>query len=139
MEWQIIIYLSTGLALGVGLTLFYQRYRKPRSVQQLDAEYKKLQEDVMEHFVTTANLVNDMTDSYKAVFDHLNAGANKLVDNTELRERLPHEDQRVITLSRIGQPEARSETAAAAQSSTREGAENGSHQATEEDLEPPRF
>lgn len=139
LAWLEIVAMVLSVFVGIGLTLVYQHYHKPRSHLQLEAEHKKLQEDVLDHFVTTANLVNDMTDSYKAVFDHLNEGANKLVDSTELRQRLPHEDRGVITLSRIGQPEAGSETGDVSVSSTRDGVENGGHQATEEDLEPPRF
>ena len=78
LGWLEIVAIVLSVCAGIGLTLLYQCYRKPRSQVELEAEHKKLQEDVMEHFVTTANLLNDMTDSYKAVFDHLNEGANRL-------------------------------------------------------------
>lgn len=138
LGWPYIGAIVLGVFVGIGLMLLYQRYRKPRSQVQLEAEHEKLKEDVLEHFVTTANLVNDMTDSYKAVFDHLNEGAGKLVDSTELRARLPQEDARVITLSRIGQYDPESQTNAESASS-HDGEENGGQGAEEEDLEPPRF
>ena len=139
MDWQIIVFLGTGLALGFGLTLLFQRFRKPRSQVELEAEHKKLQEDVMEHFVTTANLVNDMTDSYKAVFDHLNEGATRLVDGAELRERLPLEDARVVTLSRIGHSDATQQPDQGPESSVGSEEQESAKLEPEEDPEPPRF
>jgi uncharacterized membrane-anchored protein YhcB (DUF1043 family) len=138
LGWLEIIALVIGALAGIGLTLLFQHYRKPRSMLELEAEHNKLKEDVMEHFVTTANLVNDMTDSYKAVFDHLNEGAGNLVDRTELRERLPYEDARVVTLSRIGQSEAESGSENTTTPDTVSPAEPGDDTA-DEDLEPPRF
>jgi len=139
MDWQIIVLPSVGLALGIGLTLLFQRFRKPRSLVELEAEHNKLQEEVMAHFVTTANLVNDMTDSYKAVFDHLNDGATKLVDGAELRERLPNEERKVITLSRIGQVDEDSNGSANHTDADPDEQEYSPAQSPEEDLEPPRF
>jgi len=139
LGWLEIVVILLSVCVGVGLTLLYQRYRKPRSQQELEAEHKRLQEEVMEHFVTTANLVNDMTDSYKAVFDHLNEGATKLVDNTELRERLPNEERKVITLSRIGQSESGIAGESNHTSADLNEQENGGAELPEEDLEPPRF
>lgn len=138
LGWIEIVALGFSVFAGIGVTLLYQHYRKPRSQLELEAEHKKLQEEVMEHFVTTANLVNDMTDSYKAVFDHLNKGAGKLVDSEELRERLPLEDARVITLSRIGQSDPETQ-AAGATSADSQSAENGDDSLDPENLEPPRF
>ena len=139
MDWQIIVILTTGLALGIGLTLLFQRFRKPRSQVELEVEHKKLQEDVMAHFVTTANLVNDMTDSYKAVFDHINEGATRLVDGAELRERLPLEDARVITLSRIGQSEATQQADQVSEAPVPNDELDSDAPEPEEDLEPTRF
>ena len=139
MDWQIIVLPSLGLALGIGLTLLFQRFRKPRSLVELEAEHNKLQEEVMAHFVTTANLVNDMTDSYKAVFDHLNDGATKLVDGAELRERLPNEERKVITLSRIGQVDENSNGGTIQTGADPDEQEYSPAQSPEEDLEPPRF
>ena len=135
LGWLEIIAIVLSIGAGIGFTLLYQRYRKPRSQTELEAEHKKLQDDVMDHFVKTANLVNDMTDSYKAVFDHLNEGATGLVDNAELRERLPHEDGSVITLSRIGQLES---VSGATQDESSDPGDNV-EAPPEEDLEPPRF
>ena len=138
MEWEISIALALGVIVGIGLTLAFSHFRKPRSLLLLEAEHSKLRDDVMEHFVTTANLVNDMTDSYKAVFDHLNEGATKLVDGELLRERLPHDDTKVITLSRIGQPITQTDTEDGQQSSEKEE-KSAPQQEVEDDLEPPRF
>ena len=101
----LIIAVTTVVATvaGVLLTLLVQRYRKPRSLLEIEAAHAHLQQQVADHFVKTAELVNEMTDSYKAVFDHLNAGANTLVDKQVLHERLPQKTVPQITLGHIGQ------------------------------------
>jgi len=80
-----------------------------------------------------------MTDSYKAVFDHLNDGATKLVDGAELRERLPNEERKVITLSRIGQVDENSNGGTIQTGADPDEQEYSPAQSPEEDLEPPRF
>ena len=136
MEWQLIVSIIVGLLLGVLSTLLFQRFRKPHSLAELENAHNKLREDVMEHFVTTANLVNDMTDSYKAVFDHLNEGATRLVDAEELRNRLPQEDAPLVTLSRIGQLERARNPDPEDEHSNDEDPEQSE---PDPPLEPPRF
>lgn len=75
--------LVSGAAVGVlvaGLVL-----PGPKRVRQLEEELEKVQKDhesyrsgVTAHFKTTAELVGEMTQSYKAVYDHLAYGAQSL-------------------------------------------------------------
>lgn len=78
--------LVGGLVIGV----FYGRYhgsvaKKAEGLQQqLDESKNKLEEyqqDVNLHFRTTAELVNAMTASYRAVYEHLAASSAKLCPN----------------------------------------------------------
>lgn len=72
------------------------------SVESLKRENERFREEVNEHFVQTAELINQLTDSYKAVFDHLSEGAERLVDEKAVRERMPQVSDEEIRLKRIG-------------------------------------
>jgi len=74
------------------------------SVETLKRENERFREEVNEHFVQTAELINQLTDSYKAVFDHLSEGAEKLVDEKAVRERMPQVSDEEIRLKRLGAP-----------------------------------
>lgn len=74
------------------------------SVADLKRENERFREEVNEHFVQTAELINQLTDSYKAVFDHLSEGAEKLVDEKTVRDRMPQVTNEEIRLKRIGAP-----------------------------------
>jgi len=82
------------------------------SIQRLKQENEKFREEVTEHFVETARLINQMTDSYKAVFDHLSQGAEKLVDDKALSERMPRVSQQEVKLRHLGAPESKAKAAA---------------------------
>lgn len=74
------------------------------SVETLKRENERFREEVNEHFVQTAELINQLTDSYKAVFDHLSDGAEKLVDQDAVRERMPQVSDEEVRLKRLGAP-----------------------------------
>ncbi len=99
-----------GLAIGlmVGATAVWlwldSKASDPESVETLKRENELFREEVNEHFVQTAELINQLTDSYKAVFDHLSDGAEKLVDEKAIRERMPQVTDEEIRLKRLGAP-----------------------------------
>lgn len=101
----LIIGLAVGLLAGAGGAWIWARFSgkgsTPDARQQ--AAYR---EEVADHFVKTAELVNRLTDSYKEVFDHLRDGAGRLVDEDTLRERLAHEEDKDVTLHLIGYRES---------------------------------
>lgn len=104
---EIVIWLILGLVVGgvVGAlaTWWISRARGGAvSVMQLKQENDKFRNEVTEHFVETARLINQMTDSYKQVFDHLSSGAEKLVDEKSLAERLPPASGQEVKLSQFG-------------------------------------
>lgn len=97
----LIIGLIVGLAAGAGAAWLWMRYGA--ASDGADARKQaKYREEVADHFVKTAELVNRLTDSYKEVFDHLRDGAGNLVDEDTLRERLSHEEDKDVTLHLIG-------------------------------------
>jgi len=100
---SLLIGAAIGLALGAGGLFVWFRYRGDAagagSARRREAAYR---EEVADHFVKTAELVNQLTDSYKEVFDHLREGAGHLVEEEILRERLAHRDDEKVTLQRIG-------------------------------------
>ena len=98
-----LIGLVIGSAAGAGLGYrFGRRKTEQTSVASIQRENEKFREQVTDHFVETAQLVNQMTDSYKAVFDHLSVSADKLVDPKTLSERLPQVSQREVRLKHLG-------------------------------------
>ncbi|WP_116651809.1 YhcB family protein [Wenzhouxiangella sediminis] len=104
MTWG-IIGLLVGLAVGAALVwLLVARRTHAPSVNQLKAENERFREEVNAHFVQTAQLINELTDSYKKVFDHLSDGAERLVDKEAVRERMPQVGHREVRLRHIGAP-----------------------------------
>ena len=104
---EIVVWLIVGLVVGgvIGAlaTWGISRARGGAvSVMQLKQENDKFRNEVTDHFVETARLINQMTDSYKQVFDHLSSGAEKLVDEKSLAERLPPVSGQEVRLSQFG-------------------------------------
>jgi uncharacterized membrane-anchored protein YhcB (DUF1043 family) len=94
---------AVGLAIGIGVGfLIARRASSGKNAAQLAQEHQQYRQDVAQHFARTAELVNGMTDSYKAVFDHLQGGARELMDEDTLRRTLADQSDEVITLNRLG-------------------------------------
>lgn len=101
----VIIGLIVGAALGAGAVwMFAVRRAGPMSVNEMKKENERFREEVNAHFVQTAELINELTDSYKKVFDHLSDGAERLVDNEAVRERMPQVGHAEVRLRHIGAP-----------------------------------
>lgn len=99
----ILIAVLAGTGLGYWLAQLYQRKANSgKSVRELRAEHDQFRDQVTEHFAETAQLVNQLTDSYKAVFDHLSSGAQQLTDREKLQQRLPPMDTSAVSIQRIG-------------------------------------
>jgi hypothetical protein len=106
---EIVIWVIAGIVLGAAggaaFTYWWTRARGGGdTIGQLKRENQKFREEVTEHFVETARLINQLTDSYKEVFDHLNKGATELVDEKALTERLPAAGSEEVRLRRLGAP-----------------------------------
>jgi len=99
----LLIGVIAGLAIGVGAAMWFQRKQvDSKTTKQIQKEHQAFREQVADHFVETAGLVNRLTDSYKEVFEHLQGGAQKLVDAETLQDKLPQIDEETVTLRRIG-------------------------------------
>lgn len=106
---EIVIWTIVGVVLGAAIgsvaTWWWNRARGGGdTIGQLKRENQKFREEVTEHFVETARLINQLTDSYKEVFDHLSKGANELADEKALAEKMPQVGDEEVRLRRIGAP-----------------------------------
>ncbi len=98
-----ILAAVAGALAGAGLVyLTLTRGHGKGSAAAVRAEFDQYKEQVADHFSRTASAVNQLTDSYKTVFDELQEGASQLMDEDTLRQRLAHDDGEAITLSRLG-------------------------------------
>lgn len=74
--------LLGGVALGaIGLYSARSRFlggELEQRLRELEAEYKNYQRDVAEHFAHSTQLVNNMTQSYREIHEHLANGALRL-------------------------------------------------------------
>lgn len=106
-----------GIIVGVGVAwLIFSRQTHEPTVGQLKADNERFREEVNAHFVRSAQLINELTDSYKKVFDHLSDGADRLVDKKAVRERMPQVGQQEVRLRHIGSPSDRPAAKAAPRS-----------------------
>lgn len=101
--WWLIAGIAVGIVAGAGVVWWRYRGRvHAPHYSALKREHEAFREEVTDHFAETARLINQLTDSYKAVFDHLSQGADELVDPDTLRERLPSTDQEEVRIRRLG-------------------------------------
>jgi len=100
--------LGGGLLIGIAMMALWGMWRSRqaaksgRSVEALEQRHRQFREEVNGHFVETAELINRMTDSYKAVFDHLSQGAERLVEDRVVQERMPKVGDDEVRLKHIG-------------------------------------
>ena len=84
---EILVLAAVLLALiciGVGYwwaSASQKRASGGKSVKQLAEEKEAYQEQVVEHFKTTAELLNEMTDKYRDVYRHMAEGAQSLASS----------------------------------------------------------
>lgn len=86
------------LALGIAIGYFLagRVNNNPTKIGELEQQLQELQrsnsryrDEVSEHFSTTAELVQQMTESYKDVYQHLAGGAQDLCSGEVARKLLP--------------------------------------------------
>ena len=71
--------LGIGLLLGQRTSADGQRLRETElKLDQLTRDKRAYEEEVVEHFTQTAELLNTLTDSYRNVHNHLASGAETL-------------------------------------------------------------
>jgi len=89
-----------GIAIGVLIMYFLsgKGSSSAKSVAQVEEKLTKYQEDVVSHFEQTADLVDELTQSYKKVFDHLGQSARELLTDEQVKEQIEKRKGRKITL-----------------------------------------
>ncbi|MFK8013459.1 MAG: YhcB family protein, partial [Marinicellaceae bacterium] len=103
MSDQIFYYLSAillGLVIGALIMYFANGSTKDsdKTIAKLEKELEDYQHDVAEHFEQTADLVDDMTKSYKKVFDHLGKSARLLMTEEQIQKQLELRKGNKVTL-----------------------------------------
>lgn len=95
--------LVIGLLLGglIGL-LVLRRTGDGRTARDLREELDDYRDQVANHYAETAKRVDDLTQAYKSVYDHLEQGAVRLVGEEELRRRLEDTASGPVTIEGIG-------------------------------------
>ena len=84
IEIEILILIAAVLvAISVGIGYWWasasqKRAAGGKTVTELTAEKEAYEEQVVEHFKTTADLLNEMTDKYRDVYRHMAEGAQNL-------------------------------------------------------------
>lgn len=96
--------LAVGIAIG--FVLAGRTISNPQKVSDLEQQLQELQssharykEEVSEHFSMTAELVQQMTDSYKDVYQHLATGAQELCSGEVASKLLPASSDGVFGLA----------------------------------------
>ena len=83
----VIVGAAAGLIIGLGLGLLLGRQSSPsgqkhreveRKLDQVLQDKKAYEDEVVEHFSDTAKLLNNLTESYRDVHNHLAKGAATL-------------------------------------------------------------
>ncbi len=75
----LVVGLLAGLAIGRRTSAAGQKYREvERKLDQVLQDKKLYEDEVVEHFTETAQLLNNLTESYRGVHNHLAAGAATL-------------------------------------------------------------
>jgi uncharacterized membrane-anchored protein YhcB (DUF1043 family) len=96
--WLIgVLGFLVGILLGSIITyLLVARNHKTHELQlelnQLTERFTEYRDQVTQHFMRTSELVQEMTRSYRDVYEHLASGAQNLCGDTEERWQLGHRD-----------------------------------------------
>jgi uncharacterized membrane-anchored protein YhcB (DUF1043 family) len=82
-----ILYICIGVIGGFAAGFFVSRLidENKKKCEKLEnqlndakSEMTSYKQNVTDHFVKTSNLINNMTDSYRAIYDHMSDGAKSL-------------------------------------------------------------
>jgi uncharacterized membrane-anchored protein YhcB (DUF1043 family) len=89
--------LLLGIMLGsIATYLLVARNRRTHQLQlelnQLTERFTEYRDQVTQHFMRTSELVQEMTRSYRDVYEHLASGAQHLCGDTEERWQLENRD-----------------------------------------------
>ncbi|MCB1583458.1 MAG: DUF1043 family protein [Xanthomonadales bacterium] len=98
-----MVYIMIGGILGLllGMLIMYLLQKKGAHYEDTRAVQEKLdayQEQVEGHFAKTADLIDNLTESYKAVFEHLSDSAESLLTEEQIKNQLANRKSREVTI-----------------------------------------
>ena len=116
MDQNIIIAAAAGFFIGAVLVWIIKNTNQSNA-EHLQEESEALRKDyealkktfadyrnnVSNHFAKTADAVDQLTDSYKNVYNHLSAGARALMDKESLQKQIEKRQGKSVTLAYLAQ------------------------------------
>lgn len=123
-----IVALIIGLLIGKGLN----SGNNDKAVQTAQKELSEYKEAVSEHFGKTADLVDNLTQSYKEVFDHLGHSAKDLLSEEQVKQHLASRAEKAITLTYLAETTAGKPTEDKPTEAVKQQKENPTEQAKSE-------
>ena len=116
MDQNIIIAAAAGFFIGAVLVWIIKNTNQSNAEhlqeesEALRKEYAALKKtfadyrnNVSNHFAKTADAVDQLTDSYKNVYNHLSAGARALMDKESLQKQIEKRQGKSVTLAYLAQ------------------------------------
>ena len=93
-----LIGLLLGALIGMLLTLLFERRKSGgRTVEEMQREMDDYKEEVGNHFATTSELFQDMTEKYRDVYNHLASGSQNLCEDSMGHARLEFAEAKPVT------------------------------------------
>lgn len=105
MNQQIILAVIIGLIAGALFVWLINRGARgdadlaQAKLDKLQKEFDSYRNEVNAHFAQTADAVDQLTQSYENVFNHLSRGAQQLMDKTALKAQLEKRQGKAVTLA----------------------------------------
>ena len=116
MDQNIIIAAAAGFFIGAVLVWIIKNTNQSNAEhlqeesEALRKEYEALKKtfadyrnNASNHFAKTADAVDQLTDSYKNVYNHLSAGARALMDKESLQKQIEKRQGKSVTLAYLAQ------------------------------------
>ncbi|TDR22676.1 YhcB family protein [Marinicella litoralis] len=101
MDGLIYILVAGVVGLLIGMVVMHLLHKKTTSdtgVKAVQEKLDKYQLEVESHFSKTADLIDNLTDSYKEVFEHLSDSAESLLTDEQIQNQLINRKSREVTI-----------------------------------------
>lgn len=97
------IFSAALLGIAIGALIMYfaadKNKNSEKNIAEIEEKLQDYQKDVVNHFEQTADLVDDLTKSYKKVFDHLGKSARELMTEEQVQYQIEKRKGNQITLA----------------------------------------